>query len=455
MTFLTPYTQFFFDLPNLITVFAISDLFLIVGIPLLAFVFLITRVTYGYQPGMKLKTAMTTLWVASILGLFAMATFAAKEFSAETEISQSFEVPLHDTLSLQLESVNRRSENFVFEDLTFGENEIYCKSIDLRIEKSEDNQFYLKQTISSRGANSQKANQLAEEIQYPVTINDKSITLSREFIIPEGSKYRGQVVELTLKVPEGKVIHLADGMRGYFEKIDLTDRHVTPWGNPNKHWLMEDEGLSCNTCDDRNENISLDHSGFNKIQVDGKVKLKVVYGEKFKIDLSNRKKNEDKIEVIKLGDVLTISSSLRDHRSIAKLTIEMPYLESIDSKNIDDLKVIGFTQPSMIIKNKGRADIKAIVNVDSLTVRQGGRSEFQLSGKGTWLSAKIEEHGKLNADRYTVNVANVRASQYSFAELMVSDTIHLETEDGSRIKYEGDPVVAADIKGHEFHHPEH
>ena len=449
MTLAIPQTKFFFDLPGIVTFLGITNIFILIGIPLLSILFLFARLTIGYRPGLKLKTGLWGFWALNVIGFFAMISFAAREFSNQTEITQSFEVPLRDTINLESEKVNVRNENIVFEGLTFGEDQIFCKNIELSIRKSEDDKFSLTQVTSSQGPNAQIAGTLAEEIQYPITIDDDKISFGKEFIIPNGSKFRNQTVELILNVPEGKVVKIGKGLRHYTHNLDLADRHVGPWSNTDKYWNMESNGLACNNCNDNNEVRLLELTDFNKVQVDGRIKVNVEHGETYKVELVHRKKYKDKVDVVTLGDMLTVSTTLKDSRSPIKLNITMPYLESIDTENTDDLRVVGFTQPAMSIINNGRADIKAIVNVDSLTVRQGGRSELKLSGKGTWLSAKVHEHGKLDAERFNVKVADVHAIDFSKADLTVSDTITMRTEAGSEIQFEGDAIVLAEAEVHQ------
>ena len=88
-----------------------------------------------------------------------------------------------------------------------------------------------------------KSNLTSIWIDYPVSSMDSTLLLNPYFIIGDQAKWRSQEVVVTVKVPQGKMIHLGkdlDQLRLDFDNINnIWDKEMT-----GKTWIMTPEGLA-------------------------------------------------------------------------------------------------------------------------------------------------------------------------------------------------------------------
>jgi len=63
------------------------------------------------------------------------------------------------------------------------------------------------------------------------------------FVLDKGEKYRGQEVDIIIKVPEGKAVYLTDEMVKIIKDIDNVSN---TWDGDmvGKTWVMKPEGLT-------------------------------------------------------------------------------------------------------------------------------------------------------------------------------------------------------------------
>jgi hypothetical protein len=128
-------------------------------------------------------------------------------------------------------------------DLTSNEKGKHFFANYLNIKQTELNRFSLNTKRSSRGRNTERAYQRAEAIQFSPELKGNVLLLENAFSINHKEKFRFQDLQVDLKVPKGKVIHLLndcsciirsmEGVKPPY-KFDLTG---------NKYWLMKNKGL--------------------------------------------------------------------------------------------------------------------------------------------------------------------------------------------------------------------
>ena len=119
-------------------------------------------------------------------------------------------------------------------------------------------------------------------------------------------------------------------------------------------------------------------------------------------------------------------------------------------RNTDDIKVQGFTEPNMRLKNDGGYDLKAFVNVDSLILVQDGRGEINVRGSGKYLKAELINHAKIDTERFTTNTAEVKAEDFSRASVSVSETVRITSDGSSKVNVEGEPEIIETEENKEY-----
>ena len=156
---------------------------------------------------------------------------------------------------------------------------VMCPFVTVDVEQSENDSAYLEERYYSRGNTYDNAHRKASEINYHYTVSDSVITLPNYFEMSTANVYRGQCVDLVLKLPVGKTVKFDKSLGGMLYDVDnITD--TRDWYMLGHEWKMSKDGLECLNCppeeDDeykewhsRNHDITIDH-GKVTIDKDGK-----------------------------------------------------------------------------------------------------------------------------------------------------------------------------------------
>jgi len=443
-----PFAEYVLPNQQWIITLGITNLFFLIGIPLLGLI------RYCYRLLSRDKLQMKS-WAAPLITLFVINAFSwasvmsvgFREFKMSSSLSEN--IPLNVTGDqLELKSIGEvfdHDQDFpLFESFQFDDDKLICNFLELDILQSESDQFELIQRNQARGNTISEARALARELPIQGSLVDSVLNINTSYVVPKGSKFRAQTIKLTLKVPKGKSVKINNDLARTVHHIDLKDRHVGPWRWGNETWTMEEDGLVCNDCDGhaKEENNDLTYSNFSKVNIDGMMKVEIEKGDKFQVRITGKEAYTRKVEVDQMGEMLNISTDLNRTGSPIRVYLTMPKLESLSVENTDDVKISGFEEKRMSIRNNGRHDIKAYVNVDTLTVKQEGRNELDIRGNGKFIKADLDGRTKLDAEHFAVNnaVVDLRIGSHSSAKMSVTDTLKRMGDIGA-IRFDGDPVV--------------
>jgi hypothetical protein len=118
----------------------------------------------------------------------------------------------------------------------------------LDIEKSGNENFSILVKKASRGRTREDAKEATEDIIYRYELTDSTMVFDPYFLLKEGVKWRGQEVEITVKVPEGKAVYLDDDMVKIIHDIENVSN---TWDGDmvGKIWIMKPEGLTMKDSD--------------------------------------------------------------------------------------------------------------------------------------------------------------------------------------------------------------
>jgi len=262
-------------------------------------------------------------------------------------------------------------------------------------------------------------------------------------LINRGKKWRDQKVVLTLKVPAGKMISMENNMHKVHNRFSLDDNYDHPWHRHGLVWQMGEKGLYCPS-HFKETNYKEDYAfkDFTKVQIEGRLKVNITQGNEFKVDLNGNKKRASDVDLFVFGNTLNVSASKRrhhHHRTLV-LNITMPSIELLDVEDTDLINLRGFKEDRLSIRQDSDEDIKAFVDVDSMTVKLAGRGDLDLSGTGKYLKVDIKGYTMLDANRFPVQVADVATANGSHAKVNVSQSILKNTKHGGRISMEGEAV---------------
>jgi hypothetical protein len=254
---------------------------MLIGIPVIMLIYKAVKVLFKIKTENKaLNWSALALWIVGLgLSIIVVSSVAGDFRTKETErMDVQIAQPVADTLKLDLINDNREHYDWFPGDdenvnvpwsASADMDSISIDNVKLDIVKASGDQFELVQIASSRGANRKSAYQNAKHIVYEFRQDSNSLYLNEYFILPKGSKFRGQKLQLILKVPVGKAVFLSDEM----EDIIYDIKNVTNTYDGNmvgKTWTMTDRGLECIGCNlpDRNAKngdvrIRINDSGVN------------------------------------------------------------------------------------------------------------------------------------------------------------------------------------------------
>lgn len=223
-------------------------------IPLLALIYGGIKLIFRFKANDKIVglTAFV-LWFLSAIMLLAFTVLEGVNYSDSARLTSSFPVTglSGDTLYLELNENYPDlgyPNDFRFEVdeveiiVSRQEDKFYCKPT-FDIEKSESGDIEIEITRRSQGKTRRMAAENARTLVYNWELKDSILYLDQFFNLPKGEKWRLPEMLLTLKIPEGKVVHISDEMDEIIYDIRNTE-NVWDFDMTGKMWIMTEDGLS-------------------------------------------------------------------------------------------------------------------------------------------------------------------------------------------------------------------
>ncbi|MFA9392871.1 MAG: PspC domain-containing protein [Prolixibacteraceae bacterium] len=235
---------------SLATTLVIS-VFIIAGIPLLLLIYAGTKMLFNYFSNSR-NVVLTALgvWLIGIIMAVGSAFGAIDVFSSEAAETSKVELVANsDTLFIQIDT-----EKFdVYEEtkyefnnvlvLTKGGDEVLAARPKFTIELATQNEIELKFRKSSKGNNYKEAKKNIEKIQFNYTLSGNQLVFDPYLVLSDHAKWRSQDLEMTLKLPKGKVVFLNNNLLPLIHNIENTNN---TWDGDmiNNYWVMQSEGLT-------------------------------------------------------------------------------------------------------------------------------------------------------------------------------------------------------------------
>lgn len=232
--------------------------FVVFVIPVLALVLFSIRVAFNSRPMNKsLSFGLLIIWLAGV----AVATFyvvkIGSEFKEGAEFAQVNDIQKFETYTLNID----RTRFFTKEDslrysidpgkyngrriLTDLDNDFdEPRNIKLNIEKSENGKTSLSQNYKARGKTFEIALKNAQDIHYDFLQHDSLLTFSPMLQFAKTANWRGQEVELTLKVPVGTKLNISKNFSRYLDGYGYWDCDHDS-NSEFTAWKMTDAGIKC------------------------------------------------------------------------------------------------------------------------------------------------------------------------------------------------------------------
>ena len=241
----------YFVEPGTVT-FGLIAVGLLAGIPLLALVYIGTKLVFRYQSNnTAIGLSMVGVWLVALISLVVVSASQVGNFKAEASTVTTRTVSCDTCQTLTLEMAEDKYEDYAeidwnlnnFKAVSVNGNEVLLGKPRLDVEKSGSDNFSVTIKKYSRGRNRNEARDYTTEIIYNYEVQDSILFFDPWFYLEEDSKWRDQKVEMTLKVPEGKAVHLSENMIDIIYDIENVSN---TWDGDmvGKTWVMKPNGLT-------------------------------------------------------------------------------------------------------------------------------------------------------------------------------------------------------------------
>ncbi|WP_127021191.1 PspC domain-containing protein [Flagellimonas beolgyonensis] len=284
-------------------------LFFAVGIPFFFILYLGLKILVNNLKsiGNIAKFSLLGLWLISVGVLITLGIRQAAEFSNTGSVHEREALVMEtvtDTLVIKMKNSAYEHSmgdiHFGRMTLTYDENDkplLVSDDVEIRVRKSDDANVNITVRKDADGSSIVTARDRARNIQFGYEVVGNQIILDEYLTTESSNKARNQEVNMTIYIPEGRLVHFDESTRGHIGRGIENDRDYYRSSIVGHVWLMDKDGeLKCQDCpldddDDRDGNgkIIINEDGIDidikdnqdsfemKINEDG---IKVKTGEK-------------------------------------------------------------------------------------------------------------------------------------------------------------------------------
>ncbi len=237
--------------PGTVTFGAIA-IGLLVGIPMLAMLFIGTKLVFRYKTNnTAIGLSMVGVWLIALVSLIIVSAGQVGNYKSQSSITQNKTISCDSCQTLYLKLAEDKYEDYAELDLDINNfkimvidgDEIMMGQPKLDIVKSGSDNFTISIKKAARGKTRENAKEFAQEIIYIYEVNDSTLLFDPYFLLDEDGKWRNQDVDITIKIPEGKAVHLGENMFKIIYDIENTSN---TWDADmvGKTWEMTLDGLT-------------------------------------------------------------------------------------------------------------------------------------------------------------------------------------------------------------------
>ena len=229
-----------------------TGLLLFIGIPIIAIILFALKLINNTTIHSNYKIGMFCLWLVSCILLGSSGSNIVTEYRKEAKSITAETININnDTIYLSMTDIDRNFDN-IFDSKGFKvslfEEKLIGIGMRLDITRGNGSSINLVKEASAFGDSKQSAKRSAEKIDFNYTVEEGDLIFDDYFSISE-QKWRLQELEITLEIPVGKTIYLDNSMEDLI--YDLKNQeNVWDYDMLGHYWKMEEEGLTCISCED-------------------------------------------------------------------------------------------------------------------------------------------------------------------------------------------------------------
>lgn len=443
-----PFSSFLHPSSTFLSSLGVFNLLIFIGVPLLMLALGVMRIFMRTHFKPRWSLGLWIFWSLNLISLMFVGVSTVKEFAIGGDVGMGAEsgfANTADTLFIEI-AKNPYHDAAIMrlgDEIFITGDQLVSSNIRLNIEKSKNAQFEIVRNHFARGSTVEEGKQLANGVDCQYLIEGNKLIVPSTFAIPKGTKWRGQRVNLTLKVPEGKWVKFVGGDTPFrMLDIQVDENFKFPWWHDNYAWKMGPNGMTCPDFIQENTKNFDDLKDFTKIRVSGNVKVRIERGDQFSVRLLSEDRNsaEEQVDFERNGTRLEVSA---DQNAYGQHTVEitLPSLEELELEGTNEVIVRDFKQGQFRLTADESGKITAELEADSLLLDLTNRSELELRGKGRFLQASVDLECVLDASRYEAKLGDVKMEDGAGVTVFVTDTLLQRLEDGAAIKLDKQPSV--------------
>lgn len=227
-------------------------LFLTIGIPFVAIIYAGIKIIFKIKGGNRIIGATgITLWIIGIIITSGIAMKIASGYKTENIHSKSYILTNPKSDNLYLDLMKNIDKEYLDAEFHAADFRIFYDnkspktfgSAQFNIKKSNNDDIKLKIDYKSRGKSKNEVLENIKNINYSWVQNDSLVEFSPYFSLIKSQKIHGQSIDITLYLPEGKTVFLANDMSKIIYDIEnvqnMWDKNMT-----GQYWTMTKDGLS-------------------------------------------------------------------------------------------------------------------------------------------------------------------------------------------------------------------
>ncbi len=430
-----PFSNFLIPGSPALTTLGAVNILIFLGVPLLMMALGVMRLFMRTNFKPRWTAGLWLFWALNLVSLMFVSVRTVRDFSHGGEVSlgsNASDFAPTDTVYIDFEDNPYKNSFMHFgDDLFISDNKLISESVRLKVELSENGKFEIFQTNYSRGEGIGEGQQLATKINYQYRIEGNHLVLPRLFEIKKGEKWRGQRVNITIKVPEGKWVRPGKNFDWSDLSLDVDEKFAFPWWESQYAWKMGKNGLFNPEFAKEHEEKANDLSSyrdFTKIRLEGEVELDIHQSGEYAVRFASGEDEQENVDFRQEGDMLVISGS-PDGKVV--LDITAPNLTELWLNDSEDVTLHDFDLASFKLVNEGEAKVVFKAKVNNLDVNLSGDNRLQLIGNCNYLKAILDNDARLDAEAFSVRVADITASNDSWVKISATDTLFQHFDESS------------------------
>ena len=211
-----------------IQVYAWGTLILFIFVPVVSIIIWLVRTIAGIKRrNHYLSYTLGTLWTLGWVSVILLAASITKQFKRSGQLRNEVGIVQPSTGKMQVEFKDAEGRyypmdlNFNFGDndddidsesvirLSASDDSLLIGNISVRLAKSLDSNFHVSTIKRARSSSSREAEEIAEQISFPVSQADSILSVPISFPITNKTKFRNQHVRVEIEVPVGKEIYIS------------------------------------------------------------------------------------------------------------------------------------------------------------------------------------------------------------------------------------------------------